>query len=54
MHAGTPLPQVQKREGGADGASHDVGTARRWAKEGDEEPYDKVETFFGFLFTQMT
>lgn len=27
--------------------------APMWAKEGDEEPYDKVEAFFGFLFTQL-
>jgi len=27
--------------------------APMWAKEGDEELYDKVEAFFGFLFTQL-
>ena len=27
--------------------------APMWAKEADEEPYDEVEAFFGFLFTQV-
>jgi len=27
--------------------------APRWVKEPDEEPYDKVEAFFDFLFAQL-
>jgi len=28
--------------------------APKWAKEGEEEPYDRVEAFFGYIFTQIT
>jgi len=27
--------------------------APMWAKEGGDEPYDRVEAFFGFLFTKL-
>lgn len=37
---------------GSPEAWDDLG-ASRWAKEGDDELYDKVEAFFDFLFTQM-
>lgn len=31
----------------------ELGTPR-WVKEGDDDPYDQVEAFFGFLFAQLT
>jgi len=28
--------------------------APRWVKEGDDDPYDQVEAFFGYLFIQLS